>query len=78
MAPTRSTDSALSVAEGSPTDRFALAGLSSVEVRFSSLRTGVSSGAGTDGLVSAAAGFSSAPTLVDGPATSPRDVFEII
>src|ERR1700724_597107 len=41
VAPTRSTGSisGLSVAGGTPSDCFAAAGLSSVEVRFSSLRT---------------------------------------
>ena len=58
-------------------DCFAAAGLSSVEVRLSSLGTGFSSGA--EGLVSAVGGFSSAPmdSLFDGPAISARAVLRL-
>ena len=78
IAPTRSTDSicGLSVAEGAPSDCFAVAGLSSAEVWFSSLRTGFFSEA--DGLVSAR-GFSSAPTdsLFGGATISARAVLRL-
>src|SRR6266850_3958821 len=75
MAPTRSTVSGLSVAGGPPSDRFAAAGPSSVGVRFSCPRTDFSSG--VEGLISAAGGLSSAPTLFDGSAISPRDVLSL-
>ena len=79
VAPTRSTGSisGLSVAGGTPSDCFDAAGLSSVEVRFSSLRTVFSSRA--EGVVSAAGGFSSVPTdsLFDGPAISGRAILRL-